>query len=236
MIVAIMQPYFFPYIGYFQLMASVDCFIFYDDAQYIKGGWVNRNRILRNGEPAWWTFPIVRDNYLLPIRQRQYARSPEQVNSLLGKLEAAYRKAPHFHSLYRLANDYLRADDATVSSFNYVHLTEIARRLGIGCDFLVSSQFEQDRSLTGQARVIDICRRVGATRYLNSSGGTGLYDATTFAHANIELGFMQPSITNYLQMNEPHVPFLSIVDVLMFNSIEQACAMIDKRDVTMVAP
>jgi hypothetical protein len=236
MIVAIMQPYFFPYIGYFQLMAAVDCFIFYDDAQYMKGGWVNRNRILRDDDAAWWTFPIVRDDYRLPIHQRHYARAPEQVRSLLAKLEAAYGDAPHFSSAYRLANEYLATDQTVVSSFNQAHLGGIARQLGIGCKYLVSSQLEQDRSLMGQARVIDICRRVGATRYLNSIGGVGLYDAPTFARAGIELGFVQPAMTDYPQLQQPHVPFLSIIDVLMFNSVTQTRTMIERRTVAMATP
>jgi hypothetical protein len=236
MIVAIMQPYFFPYIGYFQLMKAVDCFVFYDDAQYIKGGWVNRNRILRDGCAAWWTFPIDRDDYRLPIHQRRYARSPDQVRSLVGKLSGAYRDAPHVASTLALAADYLDDDHAVVSTFNQAHLADIARRLDIRCEFLVSSQLEQDRALAGEARVIDLCRRLGATRYLNSMGGSGLYDAAAFASAGIELGFVQPATTDYPQLGQPHVPFLSIIDVLMFNSVEQLRAMLDRYAIVQPAP
>lgn len=236
MIVAIMQPYFFPYIGYFQLMKAVDCFVFYDDAQYMKGGWVNRNRILQDGAAAWWTFPIDRDDYRLPIHQRRYARSPARIRSLLGKLDGAYRDAPHAASTLALAATYFDGEQTMVSTFNQAHLADIARRLGIRCKFLVSSQLEQDRALTGEARVVDLCRRLGATRYLNAIGGTALYDAATFARAGIELGFVQPALTDYPQLGRPHVPLLSIIDVLMFNPIEQVRAMLDRHAIVQPAP
>jgi hypothetical protein len=236
MIVAIMQPYFFPYIGYFQLMKAVDCFVFYDDAQYMKGGWINRNRILQSSTAAWWTFPIERDDFRLPIHQRHYARSPERIRSLLGKLDGAYRDAPHAASTLALTADYLDRDQSVVSLFNQMHLADIAHRLDIRCEFLVSSQLDQDRALTGEARVVDLCRRLGATRYLNSMGGTSLYDAATFARAGIELGFVQPAMTDYPQLGQPHVPFLSIIDVLMFNPIERVRAMLDRHTIMQAAP
>ncbi len=234
MIVAIMQPYFFPYIGYFQLMRAVDRFVFYDDAQYMKGGWVNRNRILQHGDAAWWTFPIVRDDYRRPIRERRYATSPGQVRSLLGKLDGAYREAPHFAATRALAAGYLDADDISVSGFNMHHLTGIARTLDIPCEVLASSRVEHDRSLSGQARVIDLCRRLGATHYVNAIGGVGLYDAAAFERAGIELQFLRPATTTYPQLGEPHVPFLSILDVLMFNSRDQARHLLSQHE--LLAP
>jgi hypothetical protein len=229
MIVAIMQPYFFPYIGYFQLMDAVDVFVFYDDAQYMKGGWVNRNRILLDGTPAWWTFPIVRDDYRLSIRERCYARTPEQVRSLLGKLEGAYREAPHFDAARSLVADYLLHDEPLVSGFNQSVLADLASRLGMRSRLIASSTIDHNRSLGGQDRVIELCRRLGATRYLNASGGRALYDACAFAAAGMELGFVEPEPTDYSQFGQAHVPFLSIVDVLMFNSLPAARAMLARR-------
>lgn len=232
MIVAIMQPYFFPYIGYFQLMDAVDVFVFYDDAQYMKGGWVNRNRILRDGQPAWWTFPIVREDYRLPIRERRYGRSPEQLRSLLGKLEGAYRDAPHFAPVHAVVAEYLGHDEPGVAAFNQFHLTGLARRLGIRCEFVASSSIDHDTTLGGQDRVIELCRRLGATHYLNASGGRALYDAASFAAAGVELGFVEPESTHYRQFDAPHVPFLSIVDVLMFNAWPEARALLCHRHAT----
>lgn len=220
MIVAIMQPYFFPYIGYFQLMNAVDCFVFYDDAQFMKGGWVNRNRLLRDGQPAWWTLPIVRDDFRLPINRRHYRQSSADMRSTLGKVEGAYRHAPQFDAIFPRLADFFSSGETVVSRFNRDHLTSIARDLGIRCDIRLSSELGSDAGLAGQARVIDICRRLDATGYINASGGRGLYEGGAFADAGISLQFLEAEPTDYRQFAAPHLPFLSIVDVLMFNPTE----------------
>ena len=230
MIVAIMQPYFFPYLGYFQLMQAVDCFVFYDDAQYMKGGWVNRNRILHDGEARWWTYPVVRENFRLPICQRRFDRSPDHDASLLDKLHGAYRRAPYKDPATALVEDTLASGASGIASLNEQGLRRVAERLGIGCRFLSSSQIEHDRNLSGQARVLDICRRLGATQYLNAIGGVDLYDPVAFADAGIELGFVRPRLRPYEQFKHPHVPFLSVVDALMFNPAEAVRAMLGDWD------
>ena len=224
--VAIMQPYFFPYIGYFQLMDAVDLFVFYDDAQFMKGGWVNRNRILREGAPAWWTYPIVREDFRLTIRERRYAKSDANTASLLGKLEGAYRRAPHYATTQDLVATCFACDDDSVAGFNQAHLADLAKRLGIGCDFAISSQIDHDRTLGGQERVIALSKAVGATRYFNAIGGRALYDPAAFADAGIDLCFVEPGAVAYPQFGDPPVPYLSIVDVLMFNTPAQASALL----------
>jgi len=221
-IVAIMQPYFFPYLGYFQLMRAVDCFVFYDNAQYSKGGWVNRNRILQNGKAGWWTFPVSRENYKLPINQRSYSATPEDVQDLVQKLEAAYAKAAQFKTIFPQTRDLLERGSHNIAEFNQEHLIRLARSLGIQCKFLVSSQIPQNTALTAQDRVIDICLRVGASHYINSIGGLELYDQKSFQEAGIQLGFIKSLPTTYPQLGHAHVPFLSIIDILMFNSQQQA--------------
>lgn len=224
--VAIMQPYFFPYIGYFQLMDAVDTFVFYDDAQFMKGGWVNRNRILHKGEAAWWTYPIVREDFRLTIRERRYGKSDAQLASLKGKLEGAYRRAPCFTDTMPVIAAHLAHDDDHVSRFNQAHLEGLAGWLGIDCRFATSSAIAHDRTLSGQARVIELCRQLGATQYFNAIGGLALYDPKAFADAGIELSFVEPGPVSYPQFDAPHVPFLSIVDVLMFNTVPQAKALL----------
>jgi hypothetical protein len=228
--VAIMQPYFFPYIGYFQLMKSVQRFVFYDDAQFMKGGWVNRNRILYEGQPRWWTYPVVHDDYRLPISGRRYRRSHENDQSLLGKLDGAYRNAPHHADIRGLVQDSLPADEDVVSSLNQHQLTVLSRRLGITCEFHRSSDLAVDDALTAEQRVIAICRQLGATRYINSAGGMSLYQRASFEAAGIELAFLQPRPRPYAQLGQAYVPSLSIVDVLMFNPVDAARAMLDDHD------
>lgn len=230
--VAIMQPYFFPYIGYFQLMKSVDVFVCYDDVQFMKGGWINRNRILRDGNPAYWTFPVHHDDFRIEINRRRYDASPKNIRSLIGKLEGAYRHAPNYKKTIEFIASGFSDMDPAVSRFNQASLREVGRRLGIDCRLVASSEIEHDRSLKGQDRVLAICEVLGAKRYVNAIGGVGLYDAEAFSRRGMELRFIRPRATTYRQWGEGFVPFLSIVDVLMFNSEADASAMLS--DVELV--
>lgn len=231
MIVALMQPYFFPYIGYFQLMHAVDCFVFYNDAQFMKGGWINRNRILLHGKPAWWTYPVVRDDYRLPINQRTYCRSDRQVASLLDQVAGAYRDAPCFGDTFALLSGLLRGGSDNVAEFNRANAQQVAKEsLGIQCEFLASSEIDCDPGLRGQDRVIAICRQLGADVYVNAIGGAGLYDHGTFEDAGIQLRFLRTGAVDYSQFGNEHVPFLSIIDMLMFNAPAHRRALLERYE------
>ena len=234
MIAAIMQPYFFPYIGYFQLMRAVDTFVFYDDAQYMKGGWINRNRILHNGEPAWLTLPVRRASLTLAINQRDYLFDGEAICSLKKRLHDCYQKAPEFDSAFPFVCDLLEFGNPNVAAFNAHVLEGVARYLGLGCRFLASSAIEKPAGLKGQAKVIEICKRLGASRYVNPSGGVDLYTRGEFACAGIELQFLEAKPASYKQFDAAHQPFLSIIDVLMFNSIERIQTLLD--DFRLIQP
>ena len=217
MIAAIMQPYFFPYIGYFQLMNAVDVFVFYDDAQYMKGGWINRNRILVNSEPAWLTLPTRKASVKAPINQRQYVLEGRGIEVIKQRLNASYAKAPAYDEVSPPICELFHGGDSNVASFNTRSLKAVAQRLGISCKFMTSSEIDKPADLRGEARVLDICRRIGATMYINPIGGIALYDAAAFAESGIDLRFLRSEPTSYTQFGHPHVPFLSIIDVLMFN-------------------
>ena len=226
MIVSIMQPYFFPYIGYFQLMSQSDVFVFHDDVQYIKGGWINRNRILRNGAPAWLTLPVRQAASDLAINRRHYRLEPAEVAGVLRRLAAAYRKAPLFAAMFPLVAELMNFGDANVAAFNVNLLERLAARLAIRSRFVLSSAMAKDDGLTGQERVIDICRRLGATHYVNPTGGTRLYQPDRFAAAGIELRFLESTAPAYAQFGQAPVADLSIIDILMFNSDEATARLL----------
>jgi WbqC-like protein family len=226
MIVSIMHPYFFPYIGYFQLIFQSDIFVLSDDAQYINLGWVNRNRILRNGEPCWFTFPVRKGSSHLKINQRSYLLDRATIGRLLRRLEAAYRKAPHFEAIFPVVEELLSFGDANVAAFNINLIERIAARLGIATRFVLSSTMANDNSLAGQERVIDMCRRLGATHYVNPVGGLRLYTAERFAAAGMTLSFLKAGLSAYPQFEHSPVPGLSIIDVLMFNSDEAVARLL----------
>lgn len=230
MIAAIMQPYFFPYVGYFQLMKAVDVFVFYDDVQYMKGGWINRNRILVDGEPVWLTLPVRRASITLPINQRHYLLDGEEICAIRQRLRVSYEKAPAYAETFSTLNELLAFDDSNVAKFNMNLLTVLARKLDINCRFVASSELDKTPGLKGQGKVIDICRRLGATRYVNSIGGFDLYDPQGFRRAGVELSFLRARTTNYAQAGQSHVPFLSIIDALMFNSFERTTPLLHEYD------
>lgn len=228
---AIMQPYFFPYIGYFQLMAAVDHFIIHDDVQWIKGGWINKNRFLLNGEPRAFSLPVKKDSSSLNINERFLSDDHmAQKEKLLRQLEGAYRKAPHFEETIELLRNCLSSDTHNISKFVTEILQKTCTHLGIDTPITLSSDLEKDNDLRAQDRVIEINKVMGADHYINPEGGTELYDKDTFATENIKLNFIKSRNIPYAQFGGEYVPFLSIIDVMMFNSKEKIAAMLGEFD------
>lgn len=208
-----MQPYFFPYIGYFQLMHAVDVFVFHDDVQYIKGGWINRNRILVDNRIDWLTRPVKNAASNLPINQRHFTDDSSSTDKLKRRIAGAYTKSQAFDDISKTVFDLLTFPDTNIASFNCNALTTIARKLGIRCRFVKSSEFEWPDQLRGQDKVIGLCRRLGADRYINPVGGVELYSPTAFVAAGISLSFLRTSAPATLTESGPQ--HLSVIDGLM---------------------
>jgi len=228
MIVTIMQPYFFPYIGYFQLLAGSNIFVLYDDVQYIKGGWINRNRMLFDGKAKWLSFPVSKGSTFARINERKYVADPQVRHGLLRQLEATYHAAPHFNYMYALVEQLFDYDCLNVAKFNGNLVRRLALLLQLDCRIVTASDLAFDKNLTGQQRVIAICQELGASSYVNPIGGAALYDEKSFKEAGIRLRFLQPSIVAYPQFSEKFIPALSILDVLMFNSPDEARALVSR--------
>jgi hypothetical protein len=211
-IVAIMQPYFFPYIGYFQLMQAVDVFVFHDDVQYIKGGWLNRNRILIDDNIDWLTMPVKKAGNHVPINERHFAKDPATVDKMKRRVAAAYAKSRHFHSVAPTILESLSFLETNVADSNCRSLTALADKLGITCEFVMASDLGQPPA-KGQEKVIGLCRLLGASRYINPIGGVSLYDPDAFADAGIELSFLRTeAVATQTGFGAHH---LSVIDGLM---------------------
>lgn len=213
---AIMQPYFFPYMGYFQLVQSVDKFVFYDDVNYIKSGWINRNRYLQGGEARYFTVPTEGASSFVPINAVGVdSRNPAWRRKLPETLRQAYKGAPFLDAGLRLLEESLDASARGIA--------EIARRsveltldyLDVRREIVRSSGVYGNASLHGAERVVDICRREGADVYVNAPGGRSLYGASQFAPHGCALWFLVPSLPEYRQGTGPFVPGLSILDAIM---------------------
>lgn len=212
-----MQPYLFPYIGYFMLMKESDIFIFHDDVQYIKGGWINRNRILSCEKVLTFTFPLKKGHSKDKINEKVFSEQVEKASrKLINQLEVCYSKAPHFTATMELISNILNTEKENISTFITASLIAISEHIGIDVDFNTSSIMSFDKSLSASDRVIDIVHSVGGDRYVNPFGGKTLYEKEQFASKGLALQFLLPRITPYPQVNAATFePNLSIIDVLM---------------------
>lgn len=217
--VAIMQPYFLPYIGYFQLIKSVDEFILYDNIQYTKKGWINRNRILVNGSDRLITLPVKKDSDYLNVVDREISDTwNTDRKSLLNLIKSSYSKAPYFKETYELLEECLAVEHTNLFEFIHQTLLKINRYVGIETPVTISSTISIDHSLKSEEKVLSLCKAVGATMYINAIGGQHLYSKDRFAAHKIQLQFIKSDTIQYSQFSSNFVPWLSIVDVLMFNS------------------
>jgi len=215
---AIMQPYFVPYIGYFQLIASADLFIIYDNIKYTKKGWINRNRILQGDHAVPFSLPLKGGSDDLDIRDRELAADFSGTR-LLNQLTGAYRRAPYYAQTLPLVERIVQTDERNLFRFLEHSIRLTCAHLGIGTTIKTSSEIAVDHELTGQARVLALCQAVDATRYVNAIGGLDLYSKDEFKASGIDLNFIRSKPLAYPQFGAEHVPWLSIVDVLMFNPV-----------------
>jgi len=217
----IMQPYFFPYIGYWQLMNAVDRYVIYDDVAFIKNGWINRNRILINGAPGYFNLPTVGAGSFVRINEVKLSSEKKLFDKLLKTLDNVYRKAPYFAETMPLAESIISCGCEYMAELLEFQIRAVAKHLGMNTEILVSSRdVVKNTELRAQDKVLDICRNLGAAEYYNAIGGMELYDKDAFAAQNIKLSFLATGEIVYKQYRNDFVPNLSIIDVLMFNGAE----------------
>ena len=221
---AIMQPYFCPYIGYFQLIAAVDLFIVYDNIKYTKKGWINRNRMLQNGKDVMFSLPLKSDSDYLDVFQRELAPDFNR-DKLLNQFKGAYRHAPYFAQTFPLIEQVVRYEDMNLFRFLHHSIVKTCERLGITTEIWISSDIAIDHGVKNQDKVLALCEAVGATTYVNAIGGMELYSKETFREKGIDLKFIQSRAFEYPQFGDVFVPWLSIIDVMMFNPLDniQTC-------------
>lgn len=223
--IGIMQPYFFPYIGYFQLINSVDEFVIYDNIKYTKKGWINRNRVLVGDSDQTITLTLKKAPDHLNIVEREISTSWEKdKNKILNVLYFSYHKAPHFEEVNNLVKECLSQENKNLFEFLRAGITQVCKYLEIKTPIITSSSIKCDHSLKSQEKVIAICESMGASVYINSIGGTSLYSSADFIKKGIDLKFIKSDPIEYDQLNKKFVPWLSIIDVMMFNPKEKISA------------
>jgi hypothetical protein len=231
---AIMQPYFFPYIGYWQLIHAADRFVLFDDAQYIKHGWVNRNRILKPG--GGWQYILV------PLKKHDLTESIKNVQAhpdkkwkglIIAQLVHYKKKARHFAEINELISEILFSNkEQSIAAINLNTMKMVCAYLDIKKEIILSSQQDFDYSDVGDAGewALRIAEQMGAAEYINPAAGTELFDPDKFASSNIKLSFLKSQEIVYSQRGVIE-PALSIIDVLMFNGIEGTKKLLENYSV-----
>lgn len=231
-----MQPYLFPYLGYFQLIYACDYFGIADDVQYIKKGWINRNNILNRSDVLSFSFSVKKGTFNAPIKDRLYAENIDyEKKKFIKILTQCYSKAPQFESVLGLINDIFDFPGAGVSEFNLNQLQKICDYLEIKTVFILSKSWnnnyveeENDSSEQKLIKKLKNLQALNCENYINPIGGIELYSKKTFAEKGIELNFLKMKNITYEQFSTDFVPNLSIIDVLMFNTKDQIMKLLNQ--------
>lgn len=214
-----MQPYFMPYLGYFQLMAAVDKYVIFDDVNYIKRGWSARNNILVNGQKHLFNISVEGGSQNNLYTQ---VKVIDDFSRLRKTLEMAYKKAPYYNETMNILEQVFAYEDRRFNHFMRNSYSIILDYLGIETELLFSSELSNNKALKGKNKILDICLLLGANEYYNAIGGQELYNRQEFADNGIKLGFVEPTLLPYPQLSKEFISGLSIIDMLMMNSKEDA--------------
>ena len=228
--IAVMQPYLFPYIGYFQMIKAVDKFIFYDDVNFIKQGWINRNKILVNKKEFLFTVPLQKANSFCLIKdtlinEKLYDGWKIKFQQTINQ---NYKKAPYFDVIVNLIHQVLDQGCKTISELAIISTVVISKYLKLETEFIISSEKYHNQEFDRLERLLDICKIENATQYINAVGGQELYKKEDFLAEEIKLNFIKSNFIQYKQFENDFVPWLSVIDVLMFNSVSDIHVMLDK--------
>jgi len=223
----IMQPYFLPYIGYFQLINAVDKYVIYDNIEYTKKGWINRNRMLMNGQDFLFSLPLKKDSDYKSICERELSvdYNPKKI---IEQIKSSYLKSPYFKEIIPILESIFYCKEINLFQYILHSVNAVNNYLGINTEIVISSTINIDHQLRSEEKVLAICKSLGANSYYNAIGGKELYSKERFSISGIDLKFLSSDSIQYKQFDNAFVPSLSIIDVLMFNSKEEASMLLKK--------
>ena len=230
--IAIMQPYLLPYIGYFQLINLVDKLVIYDNLKYTKKGWINRNRILMNGKEKLFSIPIKKDSNYKNIDERFFSEnSYVEKEKIISQIENSYRNAPFFKIMFPKIKTHFMYNERNIFKFILNSLNQMITFLNIETESIFSSSLKINHELKRENKVIAICRELDVNNYINPIGGVDLYDKGVFNKNGINLSFIKSRIIHYKQFDNEFIPWLSIIDVMMFNSTKSIQLMLKEYEI-----
>lgn len=226
--IGIMQPYFFPYIGYWQLINAVDKIVLYDDVNFINRGWINRNRILENGDSSYINVLVEKKSQNKKINELYCVTEPSWKERLVKRIKLNYSKAPFFDENLSIIENLIYNKEDNLAKYLEGIIKGMAEYLDINTEIMVSSEIKKDTSLNGQDKILNICESLGGTEYINLMGGITLYDKEAFKKKNIDLYFIKSKEIKYKQFEYPFLENLSIIDVLLFCGLKETKGYLDK--------
>lgn len=218
--IAIMQPYSFPYVGYYQLMSAVDQFVFLDDVNYINKGWINRNQIVNGGRPQLFTLPLKDASQNKKINEIELTRDGKVEAKFMRTIESAYSRSVNFKAGMQLLNSVFESDKNNLSHFILSSFESFFHWLKIDIQLYKSSEVDPNPSFHAEDRILHLCKELGATHYLNPPGGKTLYNPASFAAKGVSLEFIAPVISQYPQKSPTFLPGMSMIDIMMNTSPE----------------
>jgi hypothetical protein len=224
--IAIMQPYLFPYVGYFQLISEADRFVFFDDVNFINKGWINRNRLLFSGEVKYFTVPISGASQNSLICDILISNDKSWEGKIEKSIRQSYSKAPYFRQVFDLIYPVLFGGHTMIGEMAKESVQKVSNYLSISVEFVSTSKVYQNKSLKSENRIRDICRKEKSDAYINLNGGRDIYNSANFAVDEIKLTFIGSRLSTYPQFSSSFAPGLSIIDVLMHNSPTQVLELL----------
>ncbi|MDT0675961.1 WbqC family protein [Autumnicola musiva] len=232
--VAIMQPYFFPYIGYFQLIAATDVFVFYDDVNFIKKGWIHRNNFLFNQSRSLVSIPLKKPSQNKKIDEILIHQENFEIwkKKFLKSIFQNYKCSPHFEEIWELINSFFSKNFTSISELSMESVKAVCSYLNIKRMFLTSSTLDYNRNQNAEEKILEINHLLKSSEYYNLSGGKHLYEGKNFKKKNISLKFMKDKGSKYPQQRKGFEANLSIIDVLMFNDIPAITNMLSNYTIT----
>lgn len=216
--IAIMQPYFIPYISYWQLISLTDTFVIFDDVNFKKKSYINRNNILSGNKSFQITLELQGASQNKLINDIKIG---DNLQKLLKSIYINYKKAPFFEIVFPVIQDIFTQNEKKLSNFLGYSLINLCKYMGINSKIIYSSEIDKDNSLRAQEKIISICKKLKATNYINAINGKNLYNYDKFIENKIKLNFIETNFFEYNQFNNNFIPYLSIVDIMMFNDKDQ---------------
>jgi hypothetical protein len=231
-VLAVMQPYIFPYIGYFNLINSATHFVFYDDVDYIKQGWINRNRILINGHPSYFSIPLSNGRSGVQIREVKVFNLSHFYKKFKRTLEQSYGKSPFFDIGLSYVEKVLLSGEENISKLAELSISEASNMLEIEASvYRSSSDFSDSKGIGRSERLISIAQQLNCKTYVNSINASFLYDKQYFSMRGVNLSFIKPKLVGYNQLNATKfIPGLSIIDLIMNLSLDEIKSQLDSYE------